>query len=461
MKMNKIYLSSFCKPSGINMAMRLLIFVSVALSAAQMSAQNVTVNPGAGSYPTLKDAFDAINAGTHTGAVTVSVVGNTTETVPAVLNASGAGSASYTSVTISPSGGAARTISGAIAAGSPLIDLNGADNVTINGLNTGGNSLTISNTTIGTTANSSTIRFVDGATNNTVTNATVLGSTSSSVATNSATIFFSTDAVTANGNDNNTISNCDIGPAGANLPSKAILGNGSITTNAIGNSGIVINNNNIFDFFAPAVTSSGVVTNGGCNTWSITNNRFYQTAARTWTTGATHRAIDINNTTSLSGAVAFTITGNIIGYASNTQTGVYTLTGSTGKFQGIQFNGISLGTISNINNNTIASVSLAGVTSSGTSTSSPFIGILITNGLATTSGNTIGSQSATGSLTFSTNSTTATDVIGIYNFSLDNWVSSNNNIGGISVTNAAASGTFIIFALRANTSTTLSWDALR
>ena len=95
--------------------------------------------------------------------------------------------------------------------------------------------------------------------------------------------------MTANGNDNNTISNNNIGPAGANLPTKAILGNGSTTTTAIGNSGIVINNNNIFDYFGAAVTSAGVATNGGCNTWSITNNRFYQTGTRTWTTGIAAR----------------------------------------------------------------------------------------------------------------------------------------------------------------------------
>src|SRR5687768_16550272 len=69
------------------------------------SAQNVTVNPGGGSYATLQAAFDAINAGTHTGAATVEIVGVTTETATAALNASGTGSASYTSVVISPSGG--------------------------------------------------------------------------------------------------------------------------------------------------------------------------------------------------------------------------------------------------------------------------------------------------------------------------------------------------------------------
>jgi trimeric autotransporter adhesin len=426
-------------------------------------ANPVTVNASGGTptadYGDLKGAFDAINAGTHTGAITVLINGNTVETVPAVLNASGTGLSSYTAITINPSGGGARTISsitGGTPAGGPMIDLNGADNVTFNGLNTGGNSLTITNLSTSATSGTSTIRFIGGATNNTITNCTVLGSATMSVATNGATIFFSTDANTANGNDNNTISNCNIGRATVTLPTKAILGNGSTSTTAIGNSGIVIDNNNIFDFFGAATTSSGIAVNGGCNGWTITNNRFYQTATRTWTTGATHRAIDLNSTTATSGVQGMTVTGNIVGYASDTQTGTYTMTGSTGKFQGIVFNGITGGTLSNISNNTVASVSLTGVTSSGTSTSSPLIGMLITNGLAVTDNNTIGSQSVAGSLVLSTNTTTATDVYGFYQFSVDVANASGNTVGGISVTNAAASGTFIIYGMRANTGTALA-----
>ena len=145
----------------------------VAASTTSLHAQNVNVNPGAGSYATLKDAFDAINLGTHTGAITVDIVGNTTEVASAVLNASGTGASSYTSILISPSGGAARTISGAIAAGTPMVDLNGADNVTINGLNTGGNTLTISNTTVSATSGTSTIRLHGDASNNLITNCSV------------------------------------------------------------------------------------------------------------------------------------------------------------------------------------------------------------------------------------------------------------------------------------------------
>ena len=107
-----------------------------------------------------------LNAGTHTGAVTVSVINDTTELASASLNTSGVGSASYSTITISPSGGAARTISGSLA--SPLVFLNGADNVTINGLNTGGNSLTISNTSTAATAGTTTIKFVGDASNNIV-----------------------------------------------------------------------------------------------------------------------------------------------------------------------------------------------------------------------------------------------------------------------------------------------------
>nr|HMT09840.1 hypothetical protein [Pyrinomonadaceae bacterium] len=447
--------------SSLNFVSFSIAFFVFAFCAISASAQ-VNVNPGGGSYTTLADAFTAINGGTHTGAITIDIVGDTTEPAAgAILNASGAGAASYTSILIQPSGGAARTITGAATAGVALIDFNGADNVTIDGLNTGGNSLTISNTTVSATTGTSTIRFIGGATGNTITNSSILGSVSSSVATNGAVIFFSTDAVTANGNDNNTISNNNIGPAGANLPTKGILGNGSTSTTAIGNSGIVINNNNIFDYFGAAVTSSGVATNGGCNTWSITNNRFYQTGTRTWTTGSLHVGIDLRPSTSTSGAQGHTVTGNIIGFASNTQTGVYTLTGAgTGaKFIGILHNGISTGTTSNVNNNTVAAVSMTGVTGSGTSTSTPFAGILFQEGNGITNGNTIGSQSATGSLTFSTTTTSNTDVYGIYNFSSNAWTSNNNNIGGISVTNLGASGTFLLYSIRAFTGSTTLWTA--
>lgn len=410
-------------------------------------------------YTSLTNAsgvFAALNtAAAGTGAVTILQTGNSTaEAGTNALNAS----SNWTSITLNPLG--ARTISGTTGTVAPLqlIDFSGADNVTINGLNTGGNSLTISNLSIQATSGTSTIRFIGGATNNTITNCNILGSSTMAVGTNGGTIFFSTDAVTANGNDSNTISNCNIGPAVATLPTKAIYGNGSTSTTAIGNSGNIITNNNIYDYFGAGTTSSGIYINAGCNTWTISNNKFYQTATRTWTTGNEHNAINIQNTTATSGAQGFTVTGNAIGFANSASTGTYTLTGSTGTFRGIRYNGISSGTTTDISNNTIANISVTGVTSSGSGSSSPFTAIFINNGLVTTNGNTIGSQSATGSIVYTTSTTTATEVNGIYNFSVDAWTSNNNLIGGLSITNSST-GNIVLTGLRANTNNTSLWTA--
>ena len=120
------------------------VLLFIGLVCATAAAQNVNVTATAGtasaSYTTLKGAFDAINAGTHQGAITVDIALSTTEgATPAVLNSSGAGSAVYTSVLIRPSADGV-TVAGATPTGRGVIELNGADNVTIDGdnPNTGG-----------------------------------------------------------------------------------------------------------------------------------------------------------------------------------------------------------------------------------------------------------------------------------------------------------------------------------
>jgi hypothetical protein len=165
------------------LGMLVLFILALSLSA---SAQNVTVNPGAGSYPDLTSAFNAINAGTHTGAVTVTIVNSTTEPAgtSAVLNSSGAGSASYTSISIRPSSDGL-TISGTPVTGRGVIELNGADNVTIDGDNPGSagtnRNLTITNAAANTVAFSSVIRIalaatiVTSADNDTIRNLNLVG----------------------------------------------------------------------------------------------------------------------------------------------------------------------------------------------------------------------------------------------------------------------------------------------
>ncbi|MBL8032045.1 MAG: hypothetical protein JNK33_07065, partial [Candidatus Doudnabacteria bacterium] len=215
------------------------------------------------------------------------------------------------------------------------------------------------------TSNTSTIRFIGGATNNTITNCSLQGSFSAAVTTNGGVVFFSTDAVTANGNDNNTISNCNIGPAGANLSTKGIYMNGSTSTTAINNSGNVFNNNNIFDYFGAAVSSAGIYISTGNTDNNITNNRFYQTATRTQTTGAQHSAIWITNTSGNN----FQITGNTIGFASSAGTGTYTFAGVSSSSVLIPiFLNVGTTTATSVQGNTIKAIAMSGAVS-GTSSS--------------------------------------------------------------------------------------------
>ena len=132
---------------------------------------SLTANSGtaSGSYSTLKDAFDAINNGTHQGDIIIQISNNTTETASAVLNSTNSGSAIYNSVLIYPTV-SGKSITGNINA--PLIDLNGADHVVFDGrVNATGTSvdLTLSNTsTNGTGSSTSTIRFIGDASNNSI-----------------------------------------------------------------------------------------------------------------------------------------------------------------------------------------------------------------------------------------------------------------------------------------------------
>src|SRR5262249_8387475 len=217
------------------------------------SAGPVTITATAGvtgptDYLTVALAFAAINTGTHQGDITVWILGDTTEAAAgASLNASGTGSASYTSVAMLPNG--ARTVTGAITAGSPLINLNGAKNVSINGEKVAGNSLTLSNTTLSNTARTSTIRLINGAQNDIITNCTVLGSSTTTVATAGGTILISTS--TGGANSGNYITNNNIGPAGANLPTKGFMSLGSVSPN--NKTFKILYNNNIFHFFSSTI----------------------------------------------------------------------------------------------------------------------------------------------------------------------------------------------------------------
>ncbi len=432
------------------------IFLLVQLFSISAKANVIVVATGgvlSATYPDFATTFIQINGGIHTGDITLYVVNNITETTTASLNASGVGLCFYNFVRIYPQGGSF-TISGNIAAGSPLFDFNGADNVLIDGLNAGVNNLTITNLTASATSGTSTIRFINGATSNTITNCTVLGSSNSPIFTAGGTIFFSTDANTLNGNDNNTISNCNIGPAGSTLPTKAVNMLGTTTNATINNSNISIIDNRIYDYFSPTTSNAGIYVSSGNTDHTIQDNRFYQTSTRTQTTANEHAAIWISNTSGNN----FSIIDNRVEGSNSLGLGNYTIVLASGSSSFVPIH-ILAGTTSatNINTNTIKSIAISG-TASGISTNAPFKGIYINQGLVNSNINTIGSNIINNSITYTTNTTSSVDVYAMYNFGSSNWTTNNNIVGGISVNNTGT-GAASFFGIVNFTSSSANWTA--
>jgi len=151
-----------------------------------MHKVTVTGSTGANAtYARLELAFTAINGTVQTdNNIIITITANTTESASAVLNAG-----AWTTLNIYP------TVTGLSITGNleaPLIDLNGADNVTIDGrVNATGatKDLIITNTSTAAMPGTSTIRFIDDANTNTVKYCTLKGSSTDA---EGGVLFFST-----------------------------------------------------------------------------------------------------------------------------------------------------------------------------------------------------------------------------------------------------------------------------
>ncbi|MBN2728656.1 MAG: T9SS type A sorting domain-containing protein [Bacteroidales bacterium] len=372
------------------------------------------VHIGASEYSTVKAAFDAINAGTHTGAITITLSGSTSETAKAQLNASGSGSASYTSILIYP------TVSGVTISGNlsdPIIYLYGADNVTIDGRVNQAGSMDMVIENISTSTSACALYFNYDACNNTITYCDIQASTgSNNTFPDSGTrgVIFFGSSTSAVGQDNNTISYCNIGPSGSNLPNFGIFSYGSSTAGRE-NSNITIDHCNIFDYFYNYSGGSSSITFDegiylyyyGNDEWNITNNSFYQTATRNKS----------NNTTSNNIGAIFircgdghVIEGNYIGGSAPECGGSpMTYTGNAYEFHAIKVAGdIADVNAIQINNNTIKNISFTtGNTNSSTNNSVPrFSALHFGKGRISCSNNTIGSTTEQGSIYLEQTNTT-------------------------------------------------------
>ncbi|MBK7559851.1 MAG: hypothetical protein IPI54_17230 [Chitinophagaceae bacterium] len=408
----------------------------------------VTISGGSpainGNYTTLTTAgtgaFAAINAGGSQAGYDILITINADIVEPVTAGLLGG---DWASLTINPAGGAPRLVSANY--NGALINLAGVENVTIDGLNTGGNALTISNTS--GTASAITIRFANDASDNMIVRCTLLGSSGAlTAASGLATIYFSSGITT--GNNYNTITECNIA-ASATGPARHAIQSASIA--AAPNINNTIFGNNISDFFHPGIFSGGISLGNFNSNWNISNNRFYQTATRITTAvaGVTHTGILISSGSN------YTITDNIIGFANPAGTGTTNMTGITsgalgGTFPGAfttgtavpnatRYNAIQCaftagGAVSSIQNNTIAGIALL-TSSNATGGTGILCGIAVTSGnanIGTVTGNTIGSAIGTSSI-YVASTAGIGNVSGFYCISTNSINIQNNTIGGIDV----------------------------
>ena len=405
----------------------ILIKPTLALSAPPPPANvtlTATTGTTSGNFSTIKDAFDAINAGTHQGVIVININSTTSETASAVLNGSGTGSAIYSSINMYPT---ATGLSITSSAASSLIQLNGASNITIDGrVNATGSltDLTITNPSTGTT---SVIEFINGASSNTIKYCTLKAMVTNS---GNAILKFNTTNTTT-GNSNNTIEHNDL--TTSNDGSRAYNVIYSLGTASHENSSNTITNNNIYNFFK-RIGSTAISLSSNTTAWSIIGNSFYETNNPFATSGSGDlTVISITNTSGNN----FTISGNFIGgSAAHCGGNAWNKNTSNNKFTAINLN-VGTTTATNVQNNRIQNFTYAN------SGNADWYGINITGGdvnIGTTNGNTIGSATGTGSITL-TAATTGANFYGINSSSTGLVSIQNDTIAGITVSNSATLAT--------------------
>ncbi len=422
-----------------------------------------TVGTSGCDFTSLNDAISKLNSCGYTGNIILELQSNydgtsTTEgasnpmiTFPSTF--AGVASSSSRTITIQPASGVnSKSITSASATGTILI--NGSDYIYFNGSPRPGGVNTMSNANnlsiINTHASTGyAVRFTNDATYNKIEYCNVKANPTSS---SNGVIIFSNPSSTT-GNSYNEINYCEITKA-ATTPTNCIYSVG-LASNI--NKNNIVNECYIYDYFNGSnQTNSGISIHNYNSAWSITNNRFYQTASRNLTSAsANHRVINIYN----DGTIGqegnnFTVTGNTIGGNASDNSGTYNFEGegsaASGNFSAIYLK-VGTTTASTVSNNTIKNLALQNVQTTATAGfEGGFNGIAILGGKVDVgsfgNGNTIGSISAANSISYySPHGEGAGPIYGIYINTTSDVTVAYNNIGGFSTN--AASGTLISYRL--------------
>ncbi len=393
-----------------------------------MKAQ-YTVGSG-GDFNDLAEAFDGINnSGTDIGDVELQIISNLVVTTAQILHEDGYGGSNYSSVTIYPVSPGI-TISSDI--NGPIIQLDGATNVTIDGRvnRSGAADMTISNTNTGTSA--SVIRFTKSASTNTIAYCYLKGS---GTGASNGILNFSTSSV-GNGNDGNIIDHNYITSSTGGRPENVIFSGGSASGD---NSGNIISNNEIYNFHRNGTSSAAINLGTNTSAWTINDNSFYETSSFAPTANVAYYVIRINNTS----GTGFNVTDNYIGGKAALCGGTaWTKTTGSSPYYNNPFYAI------NINVGTSAASSVKGNTiknfSWANSSNAEWTAINIEGGAViagTGSGNIIGDESSSGSVTV-TGGASNTIVSGINIAGTGNVECRNNSIANI-LNSTTSSGSIV------------------
>ncbi len=372
------------------------------------------------------------------------------ETYP--LDFSGLPTSSSKTLTIRPKSNVTAVIpinATSVQAKSKIFDFNGTDYVTIDGRigSTGSTSLiSIENQN---TAAGSAISFSNDATNNIIRYCTLMSNFGSS---SEGIVNFSTTTGTT-GNDDNTITYCVFDGTASNTVSPAAAGtaqNGiySLGTLANTNSGNTISYCEFKDIFVngSGTYSSMIFLDGNNDTWTISNNSFYQSNPRASTgSNIAHMSVvDIDD------GDGYTISNNYFGGSAASCSGTWTqqqLYASSSSNTGrTEFYGINLA--ANVGTTTATSIQgnkFAGFSWTTYQSSGIWNAILVASGtsklnIGTTTKNIIGDTTSTTSLVFD-NTASSTYSINLFDIASTTTVNISNNVfAGISTSNTSGEG---------------------
>lgn len=401
--------------------------------------------------------FAAINAGTVSGNITINITSDMTEDGTNGLNAlNETGVGGYT-VTIKPSSGSLKTISGSVTNG--MIRFNGCRRVTIDG--NGGyadsnpfklNGIDAPPSKYLTFRNISgsypTFTFINDAVRNTIKNCYI---ESNNTGTASGTILFSTaNLTTLQGNDSNVIQYCDIRDRSdaTGTPANGIYSLGSSNTlQSYNNYNKIIGCNIYNNFYDGGAFIAGVYLTSYSSDWTIDSCSFYQTTARVAALSSSFCGVYVNSTLDNN----IIITNSYFG-GSAPQCGSTAMTYTGAGLYSYYGMYLTPGSVvaSSIQGNIIQNINLTTNPASGSSTF--FKGIYIPTAcycnVGNITGNKIGSGTGTGSITLTVNTTTTGyNATGIYHLGIGNI--SNNTIGSITLGgNAVATTAFQVYGIQ-------------